>query len=417
MKKPRIICSIDWLQVSCTSLQILHLPPDGGFQSKYPDRWGNHLVYTYSERVELIHGYEKQCCIRHKGLAVLHVGWLPREKDVNPLAVNIKISNHLLYTTEWFYILNDFCMNHNIAIKTITRCDLAIDFNYFMAGLCPQTFVRKYLTKNRSYIRVGSNKWAAQGMKELHGSNYDYLRFGSRQSGVSVYLYNKTLELHQQKDKPYIRDVWQSAGLNTDKDVWRLEISLTSQGIGLKDITTNLFRTLFVDDLNQQQNIEAICLLYAQKYFHFKRVVPNIIKKQNLPDLLLLPPPPETFVKPACIYRKKDTGRTEKAHMNYLTKLIEEVMQDDTATKYKDIDALRYVVTMLENIYTTKRAARKEETKLTERLKTPYRPDDFRRQLQAMKQNSFVKANEATIREIVNNMAVEQWEELFPSQK
>lgn len=407
------MCSLDWLQVTCTSLQILHLPPQGHLLSKYPDRWGNHREYDYTEQEVVIHGYEKQCCVRWKGYAVLNVGWIPRQKDVNILSVNIKIANAILYTTDWYYILNDFCMNHNIAIKTITRCDLAIDCNYFLNGLCPETFLRKYLTKTKTYIRVGSNKWCSQGLKEMHRSNYDYLRFGSRQSGVCVYLYNKTRELQQQKDKPYIRECWEAAGLNTSRDVWRLEISLSSQGVGLKDVTTNLFRTLFIDDLNQQQNIESLCLLYAQKYFHFKRIVPNITKKQNLPDLELLPPPPETYIKPTSIYRKKDTGRTEKAHMNYLTKLLEEVTQGDSATKYRDIDSLRYVITMLENLYTTKRAARRQENGLKERLTTPYRPNDFARQLAAMKTNAFVKANETAIREIVNNMAVEQWEQLF----
>ncbi len=399
--------SIDWLQVSCTSQTILQLPLNMVITSKYSDRYGNHREYSIHPHTELVCGYFNQVCVRWKGQAILHVGWLPRQQDIDPKAVNIKVANPILYTSDWYFLLMDFCLNMRIYVKQISRLDLAMDFNYLMNGLHPETFVRKYLSAGRTYLRVGSNKWCAVGMKEMHHSCYDYLRFGSRQSGVCVYLYNKTRELNQQKDKPYIRNCWQQAQLNTDRDVWRLEFSLSSQGVGLKNISTALFDTLFVDNLLTQEQIQNLCLIYAKKYFHFKRVVPGIKKKQDLPDVELLPEPDNPTVKPASIYRKTDTGRTEKAHINFLSKCIDALSKSDSANKYADIDACRHVVEMLKSMYAAKRSASFHELDITQQLRKEYQPDQFLRQLEAMKTNAFIRANRQLIRDMVQDMEAE----------
>lgn len=398
------MASVDWLQVTCVSQTVLDLKINSSVESKYPDRWGNHRQYTIHEHKEIVAGYIKQAMIRWKGTAVLHIGWKPRNIEVDVKAVNIKIANALLYTSDWYFLLTDFCMNLRIMIRQITRLDLALDFNYLMNGLHPETFIRKYLTKSKSYIRVGSNKWCAVGLKECHRNNYDYLRFGSRQSGVCVYLYNKTRELISKKDKPYIRDCWKSAGLNIDKDVWRLEFSLSSQGIGLKDIKTTLFDTIFVDDLTTQENIQELCLIYAEKYFRFKRVVPTIQKKQDFPDVELLPHPESPKVKPASIYRKVDTGRTEKAHINYLNQCVDRLMNSDDAHKYEDIDACRKVIRMLESYYADKRSASKLELNVTESMTKEYQPERFLRQIEAMKTNSFIRANRQLVRALIEDL-------------
>lgn len=399
--------SVDWLQVSCSSQSILQLDINSEIISKYSDPRGNHRTYTIHEQVELVCGYVKQCCVRWKGNAVMHIGWIPRQKDVDPKCVNIKIANPLLYTSEWYYVLNDFCLNLRIFIKQITRLDLAIDFNYLMNGLHPETFIRKYLQAGRTYIRVGSNKWCAMGLKEMSRANFDYLRFGSRQSGICVYLYNKTRELQQQKDKPYIRNCWNQAGLNTDKDVWRLEFSLSSQGIGLKDVKSALFDTIFIDDLTTQESIENLSLIYAKKYFRFKQIVPGIHKKQDLPDIQLLPPPQKPLVKPASIYRKTDTGRTERAHINFLNRCIDQLSKSDYSHKYEDIKACQQVIKMLESVYADKRSASRLELSITNSQLKDYKPEQFLRQLQAMKTNSFIKANRQLIRGVIEDLESE----------
>lgn len=401
------MASIDWLQVTCTSQTVLQLRIGDHICSKFPDRWGNHREYTIHNNTEVIMGYCKQCCVRWKGVAILHVGYIPKQQDIDVKAVNIKVANHMLYTSDWYFTLNDFCMNLRIAIKQITRLDLALDFNYFVNGLHPETFIRKYLSGGRTYIRVGSNKWCSMGLKELHHNCYDYLRFGSRQSGVCVYLYNKTRELTQKKDKPYIRNCWQTAQLNTDKDVWRLEFSLTSQGIGLKDIKTTLFDTIFVDQLTTQENIEQLTLIYAKKYFRFKKVDPKIQHKKDMPDVDLLPQPTEPQVKPASIYRKTDTGRTEKAHINYLNHCIDHLSVSDNPNKYEDIKAVQHVVEMLESMYADKRSASHLEQAITSHFTQQYQPDRYLRQLEAMKTNAFIKANRQLLTDLLKDLETE----------
>lgn len=42
---------------------------------------------------------------------------------------------------------------------------------------------------------------------------------GSGKSSYSVYLYNKSKELKEVKDKPYIRELMEKAGFNNNEDV------------------------------------------------------------------------------------------------------------------------------------------------------------------------------------------------------
>ena len=57
-------------------------------------------------------------------------------------------------------------------------------------------------------------------------NTFSYLRYGSRSSRISTYLYNKTKELNEEHDKPYIRDMWRENGWLGDQNVWRLEFSV-----------------------------------------------------------------------------------------------------------------------------------------------------------------------------------------------
>lgn len=280
--------------------------------SPQTDKWGNHREYRLTEPKEYIKGYTYSRCVKYKDYDVAVIAWCPRNANNDAKGCAIKLSNAVLYVADWHFILSDILVTLNWQAKNITRVDLCCDFNYFCKGLYPETFIRKYLMKKGdSYIREGSNRWACYGIKELHNVSFDSIRWGSRKSGVSVYLYNKSKELNEKKYKPYIVECWKQACLNVDK-VWRVEISINSSGRGLKDSFSGLVRSLFVDELSIQENIEGIFKAYASRYFSFRRIVKGGPKrKKDMPGVALLDLGSSLDLKPTTLYYSAKSTRQE----------------------------------------------------------------------------------------------------------
>jgi len=313
-KRQRVAYSIDWLQVLCKSMQQysddIQLPDD--FVSPLNAADGNHRWYETIEAKEYLHGYQYCKSIAWRGLVVAHVAYAPRSEYRDQCACAIKIANATLYCGEWYSILLDICaalMWHPIRI---TRCDLCADFNFFIGGLDPSAFLRKYVVKNKaSYLRIGSNDFAVYGNKSNHATIFNSVRWGSRQNGVSVYMYNKTKELDEKKNKPWIRNMWQTLGLSSTKPIWRVEISINSEGCGLRELSSGVLHTLFVDDIATPDMARRMFQTYAAKYFRFVRTNPAIKHKKDLKEVQLLNLDEEISMKPCTITTAHDSGRRE----------------------------------------------------------------------------------------------------------
>lgn len=87
---------------------------------------------------------------------------------------------------------------------------------------------------------------------------------------MCTYLYNKSQELREVKDKPYIREVWEKNGLDVSKDVWRLEVSMrTTQLRVIVPLTGEILR-LDLDFMTTQGVVENIYNCAVLKYFDFR---------------------------------------------------------------------------------------------------------------------------------------------------
>lgn len=369
MKTPLSYYSIDWLQIYCLcTLDKSGEPsiPDS-LISPHPDRNGNHREYKLVTASEYTHGYTWHRNVMWKDYTVAHISACPSSRLHNQKGCSIKLHNAILYLYDWYFVLLDILDTLHWQAQNITRLDICCDVNYFLGGLLPSTFIRNYITKKNSYIRVGrkANDWALFGQKDINSNTLNSIRWGSRQSGVSVYLYNKSKELRDQKDKPYIRYCWKEAGLNTAKDVWRTEISITSQGCGLKDISSSMLHTLFVDDLKSSEAVKTIFQTYAKKYFHFKRIVPSRLKK-DMPDLPLHSLEKATVWRPVSLQEKRGSGRTEKMVFNRLTELREYLMAQDTY--FDKVEQINHVDKVLE--YYSKMAGMKKISSSIEKSAT-----------------------------------------------
>lgn len=364
MKQIRSCYSVDWLQVFCT--MPLECSMDWEHRvSPRADAWGNHRVYNLVPAKEFVAGYKMCRCLMYNNRLVAVIAWEPLDTRRRSEGCSIKLLNPVLYCCDWYFVLMDCITVLGWTPHNLTRVDLACDLNYFLGGLLPSTFIRKYVCKSKdSYIRHGSNKWALYGLKEMRCTVFDSIRWGSRSSGVSVYLYNKTKELREQKDKPWIREAWKMANLSSTLDVWRVEISITSQGLGLKSICDDFFHTLFVDDIREPKHLQEMFLTFASRYFKFYRTDPTAKRKRDLKEVPLLPSCDNPCWKPATLAEYVNCGRMERIVSNKLYDAVEFLQCRDFAGKYEAIEALRRAEVLFNEIYHIKSRCHQEESAL-----------------------------------------------------
>lgn len=340
VKSARVTYSVDWLQVFCSVPKAIE--PDWVEKvSPYPDSLGNHRTYKIASPLHFIKGYTWQRELIYHGYTVATIACHPVDERYRIDGGAVKLANAVLYVADWYFILMDILAVLGWRVLNITRVDLAADFNYFMGGLDPATFLRKYVCRNNaSYLRIGSNKFALYGQKEMHCTIFDSIRWGSRQSGVSVYMYNKTKELDEKKDKPYIRKAWEAASLSSTRPVWRVEISITSQGLGLKNIYSHMVHNLFVDEFRNANMTRDMFKVYAAKYFRFVKTDPKAKRKRDLKEVTLLDVVTESPYKPIYLQESCDTGRMERIVSNKLVQLKQYLISRNAGDKYVMLNAL-----------------------------------------------------------------------------
>lgn len=367
-KIPRSLYSVDWLQVFC--LRPLSNSMEW-FEKISPrsDKHGNHRRYKLAGAKEFIPGYAQQRTIIYNNYTIATVAWSPCDMRRRKEGCAVKMANPTLYCADWYFLLMDVLAVLEWTPHNLTRCDLAVDVNHFVGGLLPATFIRKYVCKQKdSYIRHGSNKWALYGRKEMRCTVFDSIRWGSRSSGVSVYLYNKSKELREVKDKPWIRDAWKQANLSSTLDVWRVEVSITSQGLGLKSLADGMFHTLFIDDISKPEYVQEVFLTFASHYFKFFRTDPKAKRKRDLKEVQLLPRPKEQTYKPTSLYEYVNSGRTERIVSNKLFETIEYLQERDFADKYETIKAIKRAEATFNEIHRIKTKSHQAETSILEAM-------------------------------------------------
>ena len=344
MKSQRAMYSIDWLQIFCSVPKAC--PPDWESRfSSQADEHGNHREYKIIPSAHFIKGYHWQREIMYRNYTIATIACQPVDERHREDGGAIKLANPVLYVADWHFILSDVLNVLGWTPLNITRVDLCCDFNFFLGGLAPQTFLRKYVTKDKaSYLRKGSNKAAVYLIKDMRCTIFDSIRWGSRQSGVSVYMYNKSKELREVKDKPWIREAWKKAELSSTKDVWRVEISISSQGLGLKNLKNHLFHNLFVDELRGVDAVRDIFRVYAAKHFSFLHTDPKAKYKKDLKPVQLLDLTTSCTLKPVSLVENHDTGRMERIVSNKLLQLYDYVAVRDYTDKYAFLHALETTI-------------------------------------------------------------------------
>jgi hypothetical protein len=195
----------------------------------------------------------------------------------------IKITNKYLYQKNFSHFVRALFSDLSLKFINITRIDLAYDFLTFHTMSCNSfltMFQQEYfIKKQQSKVKMMGDTVSVDKGKKTGG--FSSIKFGLESSDVNYYLYNKTLELSQVKDKPWIRDHWISNGWDKITDVWRLEFSLhpDQKGIAVVDENGELKTVHHFKNLEMLDNIDDIYRHCFDKHFQF--VHAEMTKKGN----------------------------------------------------------------------------------------------------------------------------------------
>jgi len=241
----------------------------------------------------------------------------------------MKITNRFLYDVDCLNKIDSWLIRCNVEVKSITRCDIALDFNKFLNRLDPHTFIKKF--NECKYLKIGQGKFTIIGEQKFENC-YQYLRFGSKSSEVQVYLYNKTTELEQVQDKPYIRNLWALNGINQNETVWRLEISLKGKGVKNASLLSGELQQIEWKELFNSQSLKDYFQSYAEHYFHF--VLNNgLMRKDRMPRVELFKIGAVT-VKPVCLPNHTGSNVSDRIFLKKLYLLDQEMrgLSDDAGS-------------------------------------------------------------------------------------
>lgn len=327
--------NIDWLQVTAKESPEIRCWKD--YETRFglivrPHESGGGA--NWNERIEVFRpdGFKYAIINRSPKTPKSQGGIIPDD------ACNVQLCNRYCYDeycTEKFADWLDQNGFRNVEAK---RIDLCMDFVMFDDGTDPYDMIRDYNSGN--LLKIGRSHVDNHGEDGTGPVQYHSMRWGTDTSMIVTRLYDKTLELAQQHDKPYIRNGWIHAGVLTDIDdphrVFRLEFQIS-----------NKCKQFYSEDNEHKQGeikwynnmlfwYKRKNWLYAYKglvkqYFRFVRSTGTKRKYESEPWNPFLWGN-SIMYKPAPLPYFKDSGRGELMMLKKLEKLQEYYANDLSAT-------------------------------------------------------------------------------------
>lgn len=341
----RFCISVDWLQTFCHG----ELIKEGSYSSR-------GYIFTVKKENHETAQFKDIFTVYYQSHPAATIQQTPRTSVIHPRATCVKLANRVLYCQQYIQMLYAIQEALNLKYKGITRIDICYDCNALHDGRNVERFIRQFISTEPMtvghIVRNGSCRFQLHGTrKNTSVANLNSIRWGSPSSKIGAYCYDKTLELSEVKDKPWIRNMWEENGLEYDiseqhvaklskkerqrkiehdgmseyvkKRVWRFEISIKCQGMDIINMSTSEIFRLSPLYLEHQSQIVKLFHIYAAKVFDFRI---NTGQKQirNYKRLQLFESAPVITSKPFYWSRSADTGRMEKICYNKLQKLERE---------------------------------------------------------------------------------------------
>lgn len=290
----KYVLSIDWLKIFCVfEGEGVWMPDEAGSNS--PDSIG----FTYKKE-----DYGTRCFSRLYRVRVpnaeggidefAEIEATPYSDILPPFAMMVRFVNRTLYLPNFWEMADALLQQNNLSCRGISRIDICADFNQFET-LTPKELIEGFAAKKFRHIGrgvgalyfnhgIGAEKDVYGRPVKDYGVRYTGLSFGTHGSDAHVYLYDKTLELDTQGDKPWIKDTWRNAGLDV-RNVWRLEVSIKSKGLKFRDKKTKTDVQIDIPLVYEADGLDKVYHTFVRRLFSFihnKKKISNISREPRL---------------------------------------------------------------------------------------------------------------------------------------
>lgn len=328
--------NIDWLEVFAH--EPVQEPRDANFFRAHGfwvhEREYGTRVYAQMFTIEDEHG-NPFVEVRRAPLSTSKTNGLFAPNDCH-----LRLVNRQCYRDDAVTALKDFCERWGYIVSRISRIDIALDFERFDSGDDPQKFLDRYI--KGKFSKVNQANVHCHGTDTWSSRDWNSVSWGAPSSMIGTKLYNKSKELEEVKDKPYIVQAWMKCGLienpltrtKTNRDgltykpqIWRLEFSIKSsvrgwfviENQGQRKDYRSIKNTFAMYDCREK--LLSVFSSLTQHYFHFKYFKNNKIKYECPDKKLFNFGVQDSFYKvehPAtAINRDTDLARLQAKLQNY----------------------------------------------------------------------------------------------------
>lgn len=328
--------AIDWLQIFCFVPTEL-FSRSGKYEVKQTSTRTRHFSTVFSiletqtqDEVAVLAAFPYEGSVIEKQSGIL------------------KIVNKYLYQSNLKKFVIDLMQDLKLGFKSITRLDIALDFQEFKNGLTGDIFIKRFLggniiKKGRSTMWKTSGKTPNQSEKnEGKKISYEYLSFGKETSECSYKLYNKCQEMRDVKTKNWILEQWKINGYSElQQDVWRLEFSLKNKNKQRINEEAEVFNFKSLDILDPEKYTQLWFQLLHDK-MKFYNNIGKLRKDRNIEIELFEPFKPNIIT--VDVSDKKETGRSQKIFAKKLMELNQDLRGDDYALGIFSKDLFQYYI-------------------------------------------------------------------------
>ncbi len=245
-----MLLNIDWLEFMTIAEDLSFIGVDeikfGEFL--FLDRGMGNMVFKRS--------YE----VFYRGESCGYVFCEPRSNVIREDYVQVEISNHVLYSEDWYIIAKGIMEALNLRFNNFSRVDFAVDgklgvlefFNNFVGAILDEDKEVLYRKKGKMKLDIGEF--------DSKRGRFNYIRIGSPKSDKFVVCYDKSREIDK-SGKYYIREYWRKNGL-VGGGIERLEFRLKSKV--LKEV-----EDLTLEKLTDKEYCWRLLRSFFEKWFEY----------------------------------------------------------------------------------------------------------------------------------------------------
>lgn len=233
--------SIDWLQINLRVIPTILEKIEKTFEV---------IILPFKTR-----HFGEVVNLKLKGHDYATLQWKPLSKILAPDMMLVKFSNQMIYRYDCASLVSQFISFTNSEFISYSRIDVCVDFQSLIDFKNPEDFIKEIMRSN--VLLKGNSKFKCIGsIGKL--VKYDYFRIGTENSDISWYMYNKSKELQEVKEKPHIRELWDKSGFLIGVDVWRIEFTLKGSKQEFFDTTTGEIFSMKMYNLPGRDNIKRL---------------------------------------------------------------------------------------------------------------------------------------------------------------